>query len=144
MCGIVGYVGYRPVSEVLLNSLRKLEYRGYDSAGIAQVVPGLPQLHRIRAKGKLDNLSAKIAADTTSATIGIGHTRWATHGKPEEYNAHPHTDRGQTLAVVQNGIIENYHQLKQQLKEAGYEFVSDTDTEVIPHLISSFCGITPC
>ncbi|MCA1904161.1 MAG: glutamine--fructose-6-phosphate transaminase (isomerizing) [Cyanobacteria bacterium KgW148] len=138
MCGIVGYVGYRPVSEVLLNSLRKLEYRGYDSAGIAQVVPGLPQLHRIRAKGKLDNLSAKIAADTTSATIGIGHTRWATHGKPEEYNAHPHTDRGQTLAVVQNGIIENYHQLKQQLKEAGYEFVSDTDTEVIPHLISSF------
>lgn len=138
MCGIVGYVGHRPVSEVLLNSLRKLEYRGYDSAGIAQVVPGLSQLHRIRAKGKLDNLSTKIAADTTTATIGIGHTRWATHGKPEEYNAHPHTDRGQTLAVVQNGIIENYHQLKQQLKEAGYEFVSDTDTEVIPHLISSF------
>lgn len=136
MCGIVGYVGHRPASEVLLASLKKLEYRGYDSAGIAQVVGG--KLHRLRAKGKLDNLSAKLKEDNTTATIGIGHTRWATHGKPEEYNAHPHTDRGETLAVVQNGIIENYHSLRQQLKESGYEFVSDTDTEVIPHLISSF------
>jgi glucosamine--fructose-6-phosphate aminotransferase (isomerizing) len=138
MCGIVGYVGHRSASEVLLASLKKLEYRGYDSAGIAQVVGGATKLHRLRAKGKLDNLSAKLKEDDTNATIGIGHTRWATHGRPEEYNAHPHTDRAETLAVVQNGIIENYHSLRQQLRESGYEFVSETDTEVIPHLISSF------
>jgi glucosamine--fructose-6-phosphate aminotransferase (isomerizing) len=138
MCGIVGYVGYRSAREVLLASLRKLEYRGYDSAGIAQIVPGEGRIRRIRAKGKLDNLSAKLEEDGTIAPIGIGHTRWATHGKPEEYNAHPHTNQEETLAVVQNGIIENYHTLRQQLKEAGYQFVSDTDTEVIPHLISSF------
>ncbi|MFN3361211.1 MAG: glutamine--fructose-6-phosphate transaminase (isomerizing) [Pseudanabaenaceae cyanobacterium] len=140
MCGIVGYVGHGAVkaSEVLLAGLKKLEYRGYDSAGIAQIVPGQPTLHRLRAKGKLDNLAAKIAEEQIEATIGIGHTRWATHGKPEEYNAHPHTNRSQTLAVVQNGIIENYHSLRQQLREQGYEFASDTDTEVIPHLIDSF------
>ncbi|MCS6959870.1 MAG: glutamine--fructose-6-phosphate transaminase (isomerizing) [Pseudanabaenaceae cyanobacterium SKYGB_i_bin29] len=138
MCGIVGYVGNQSASEVLLAGLKKLEYRGYDSAGIAQILPGRPQLHRLRAKGKLDNLAAKIAEEKVEATIGIGHTRWATHGKPEEYNAHPHTNRAQTLAVVQNGIIENYHSLRQQLREQGYEFVSDTDTEVIPHLIDSF------
>ncbi|MFN5855216.1 MAG: glutamine--fructose-6-phosphate transaminase (isomerizing) [Pseudanabaenaceae cyanobacterium] len=145
MCGIVGYIGSRSAYEVLLSGLRKLEYRGYDSAGIATiptVSDGRGQLHRIRSKGKLQNLDDKIAhqsqdhATDYSATIGIGHTRWATHGKPEEHNAHPHTSTAGDLAVVQNGIIENYHPLRERLKALGHVFVSETDTEVIPHLIA--------
>lgn len=137
MCGIVGYIGDRQVNEVLLTGLRKLEYRGYDSAGIA-VITREGKLQRIRAKGKLVNLAEKLAEldGTTPAHIGIGHTRWATHGKPEEYNAHPHTDTLEQLAVVQNGIVENYHELRQELKSLGHKFVTDTDTEVIPHLIA--------
>ncbi|CAN1208905.1 glutamine--fructose-6-phosphate transaminase (isomerizing) [Tumidithrix helvetica PCC 7403] len=142
MCGIVGYIGDRSANEVLISGLRKLEYRGYDSAGVATIPKGLSELHRTRAKGKLINLEEKLAIEDISyaSQIGIGHTRWATHGKPEEHNAHPHTDMSDQLAVVQNGIIENYHALRQELKERGHEFVTETDTEVIPHLIAEYLG----
>jgi glucosamine--fructose-6-phosphate aminotransferase (isomerizing) len=136
MCGIVGYIGTQAATDILLSGLEKLEYRGYDSAGIATVWEG--QLDCIRAKGKLCNLREKLESQVNPARIGIGHTRWATHGKPEEYNAHPHTDTARRLAVVQNGIIENYRELREGLKERGHEFRSDTDTEVIPHLIAEF------
>jgi glutamine---fructose-6-phosphate transaminase (isomerizing) len=138
MCGIVGYIGDRSANEVLISGLRKLEYRGYDSAGVATIPKGVLELHRTRAKGKLINLEEKLAQEDVkfAAPIGIGHTRWATHGKPEEHNAHPHTDMSDKLAVVQNGIIENYHALRNELKERGHEFVTETDTEVIPHLIA--------
>jgi len=143
MCGIVGYIGDRSAVEVLISGLRKLEYRGYDSAGIAAICPNSKELLRLRAKGKLSKLEEKLdqSSDKTvllNAKVGIGHTRWATHGKPEEHNAHPHTDNKGSLAVVQNGIIENYHALRLELKYLGHEFVSETDTEVIPHLIAEF------
>ncbi|MEP0757247.1 glutamine--fructose-6-phosphate transaminase (isomerizing) [Coleofasciculus sp. FACHB-T130] len=134
MCGIVGYIGTQAATEILLAGLEKLEYRGYDSAGIATVLEG--DIHCVRAKGKLYNLREKLQREVNPATIGIGHTRWATHGKPEEYNAHPHTDTAKRIAVVQNGIIENYRELREELKAKGHEFRSDTDTEVIPHLIA--------
>ena len=134
MCGIVGYIGTQPAQSILVSGLEKLEYRGYDSAGVATIVEG--NLDCIRAKGKLHNLRDKIEFSTNRAPIGIGHTRWATHGKPEEYNAHPHTDTQRRLAVVQNGIIENYRELREELKKQGHEFRSETDTEVIPHLIA--------
>jgi glucosamine--fructose-6-phosphate aminotransferase (isomerizing) len=134
MCGIVGYIGTQIASEILLAGLEKLEYRGYDSAGLAMVLDD--QVHSIRAKGKLYNLREKLSQTDIPATIGIGHTRWATHGKPEERNAHPHSDAEGRVAVVQNGIIENYRELREELKAKGYEFISDTDTEVIPHLIA--------
>ncbi|MBF2037257.1 MAG: glutamine--fructose-6-phosphate transaminase (isomerizing) [Leptolyngbyaceae cyanobacterium T60_A2020_046] len=134
MCGIVGYIGTRPASDILIEGLRKLEYRGYDSAGLATVLEG--ELNCVRAKGKLQNLQDKITGVDNPARLGIGHTRWATHGKPEEHNAHPHTDTYRRIAVVQNGIIENYRELREELKQKGHEFRSDTDTEVIPHLIA--------
>lgn len=134
MCGIVGYIGTQAASGILLEGLRKLEYRGYDSAGIAAIWEG--EIHRVRAKGKLQNLQEKLATWEIPAPIGIGHTRWATHGKPEEHNAHPHTDVSGRIAVVQNGIIENYRELREALKAKGYVFHSETDTEVIPNLIT--------
>ncbi|MBF2029210.1 MAG: glutamine--fructose-6-phosphate aminotransferase, partial [Oscillatoriales cyanobacterium C42_A2020_001] len=134
MCGIVGYIGTQAASNILLEGLRKLEYRGYDSAGIATVYED--EIHCIRAKGKLHNLQEKLEGAATPAQLGIGHTRWATHGKPEEYNAHPHMDTKRRIAVVQNGIIENYRDLREELKALGHEFRSDTDTETIPHLIA--------
>ncbi|MCT7964194.1 glutamine--fructose-6-phosphate transaminase (isomerizing) [Laspinema sp. D1] len=136
MCGIVGYIGTQAAKDVLLAGLEKLEYRGYDSAGVATIWDG--KLNCVRAKGKLHNLREKIQGIDNPAQIGIGHTRWATHGKPEEYNAHPHTDNHAKVAVVQNGIIENYRELREELKSRGHEFRSDTDTEVIPHLIAEF------
>ncbi|MBE9165856.1 MULTISPECIES: glutamine--fructose-6-phosphate transaminase (isomerizing) [Microcoleaceae] len=136
MCGIVGYIGTQTASEILLAGLEKLEYRGYDSAGLATISEG--EITCIRAKGKLHNLREKLAEIDSPATIGIGHTRWATHGKPEEYNAHPHMDNSGRIAVVQNGIVENYRELRQELTAKGHKFVSDTDTEVIPHLIADF------
>ncbi len=141
MCGIVGYIGTQAASEILLAGLEKLEYRGYDSAGIATVWEG--EIHCVRAKGKLQNLRDKLAGDENPAQIGIGHTRWATHGKPEEYNAHPHMDTAMRVAVVQNGIIENYRELREELKSRGHKFRSDTDTEVIPHLIAEFLSLLP-
>ena len=134
MCGIVGYIGTQAASGILLEGLRKLEYRGYDSAGIATILEG--EVHCVRAKGKLNNLQEKVEQEDNRAPIGIGHTRWATHGKPEEYNAHPHRDTDGRIAVVQNGIIENYRELREELKVKGCEFRSQTDTETIPHLIS--------
>ncbi|MEG4270976.1 MULTISPECIES: glutamine--fructose-6-phosphate transaminase (isomerizing) [unclassified Microcoleus] len=136
MCGIVGYIGTQAASEILLAGLEKLEYRGYDSAGLATISEG--EITCIRAKGKLHNLREKLAEIDSLAPIGIGHTRWATHGKPEEYNAHPHLDNSGRIAVVQNGIVENYRELREELKAKGHKFVSDTDTEVIPHLIAEF------
>ncbi|MEG4285158.1 glutamine--fructose-6-phosphate transaminase (isomerizing) [Microcoleus sp. A006_D1] len=136
MCGIVGYIGTQAASEILLAGLEKLEYRGYDSAGLATISEG--EITCIRAKGKLHNLREKLAEIDSPAPIGIGHTRWATHGKPEEYNAHPHMDNSGRIAVVQNGIVENYRELREELKAKGHKFVSDTDTEVIPHLIAEF------
>lgn len=134
MCGIVGYIGTQTATDILMSGLERLEYRGYDSAGLATIFEG--ELHCVKAKGKLHNLRSKIEKEANSANIGIGHTRWATHGKPEEYNAHPHLDTKQKIAVVQNGIVENYQELRAQLKGKGHKFVSDTDTEVIPHLIA--------
>ncbi|MBC5796104.1 glutamine--fructose-6-phosphate transaminase (isomerizing) [Sphaerospermopsis sp. LEGE 00249] len=134
MCGIVGYIGTQAATDILLSGLEKLEYRGYDSAGIATIWEG--DIHCVRAKGKLLNLRSKLEQVENPAQIGIGHTRWATHGKPEEYNAHPHQDTALRIAVVQNGIIENYRELRENLKALGHEFRSDTDTEVIPHLIA--------
>ncbi|MBN4001754.1 glutamine--fructose-6-phosphate transaminase (isomerizing) [Nostoc sp. LPT] len=136
MCGIVGYIGTQAATDILLAGLEKLEYRGYDSAGIATVWEG--EVNCVRAKGKLHNLRSKLEQIETPAPIGIGHTRWATHGKPEEYNAHPHLDTAKRVAVVQNGIIENYRELREELKAKGHEFRSETDTEVISHLIAEF------
>ncbi|WP_414756290.1 glutamine--fructose-6-phosphate transaminase (isomerizing) [Anabaena sp. CCY 9910] len=141
MCGIVGYIGTQAATEILLAGLEKLEYRGYDSAGIATVWEG--DVNCVRAKGKLYNLRSKLEQLATPSQIGIGHTRWATHGKPEEYNAHPHLDTAMRIAVVQNGIIENYRELRDELKQKGHEFRSETDTEVIPHLIAEFLKNLP-
>jgi len=135
MCGIVALIGSREAAPQLLEGLRQLEYRGYDSAGIATIA-SQGQLHCLRAEGKLVNLTQRYEAQGAPGQCGIGHTRWATHGKPEERNAHPHLDGSGQLAVVQNGIIENHRLLREELQGAGVVFRSDTDTEVIPHLVS--------
>ena len=135
MCGIVGYIGPKSVVPVIIEGLRRLEYRGYDSAGIAVGGAGSPKLELRRAPGKLRNLEAVIAQRPIEGTYGIGHTRWATHGRPTEENAHPHRDGTGTLVVVHNGIVENYLQLKQALIAKGHKFQSETDTEIIAHLI---------
>jgi len=132
MCGIIGIVGTSPVAPLLLDGLKRLEYRGYDSAGIATVVDG--GIDRRRAEGKLANLGARVEREPIAGTIGIGHTRWATHGRPSEANAHPHADA--RVAVVHNGIIENFVALRRELEGAGHCFETETDTEVIVHLIS--------
>jgi len=141
MCGIVGYIGTQAATDILLAGLEKLEYRGYDSAGIATIWEG--EVNCVRAKGKLHNLRSKLEQIETPSQIGIGHTRWATHGKPEEYNAHPHMDTAKRVAVVQNGIIENYRELREELKGKGHQFLSETDTEVIPHFIAEFLKNLP-
>jgi glucosamine--fructose-6-phosphate aminotransferase (isomerizing) len=134
MCGIVGYIGPKSVVPTIIEGLRRLEYRGYDSAGIA-VAGGPNGLELRRAPGKLRNLEAVIAQSPVDGTFGIGHTRWATHGRPTEENAHPHRDGSGTLVVVHNGIVENYLTLKQMLIAKGHKFFSETDTEIIAHLI---------
>src|ERR1035438_7592156 len=137
MCGIVGYIYPNPPVPIIIEGLRRLEYRGYDSAGIA--IAGGPdgKLQLRRAPGKLRNLEALISDDPLAGTFGIGHTRWATHGRPTEENAHPHRDGSGTLVVVHNGIVENYLALKAELIAKGHKFVSETDTEIIAHLIEN-------
>ena len=135
MCGIVAVTGYKRAIPLLINGLEKLEYRGYDSAGIAIINSETKNLFCNKAEGKLNNLKNKLKNTEIHGTVGIGHTRWATHGKPEVKNAHPHIDSLGEVAVVQNGIIENYQELKNKLQKEGIIFNSDTDTEVIPHLI---------
>jgi glucosamine--fructose-6-phosphate aminotransferase (isomerizing) len=141
MCGIVGYIGPQPVVPVIIEGLRRLEYRGYDSAGIAvggaptSSSNGINTLELRRAPGKLRNLETVIADNPIHGTFGIGHTRWATHGRPTEENAHPHRDCSGSLVVVHNGIVENYLALKKELTAAGHKFVTETDTEIIAHLI---------
>ena len=136
MCGIVGYVGEREAIEVLVNGLSKLEYRGYDSAGVAVIED--KQIKVKKCKGRLKNLEAKLKEKPLMGNIGIGHTRWATHGEPSDINSHPHSNETITISVVHNGIIENYAQLKQWLKDKGYKFSSETDTEVIPNLLDYY------
>lgn len=140
MCGIVGYVGTKKATPVIVEGLRKLEYRGYDSAGIAVLegCNGTSQLAVRRASGKLRNLEEVIQQSPVSGTYGIGHTRWATHGRPTEENAHPHRDASGEFAVIHNGIIENYMQLRQELQDQGVQFNTETDTEVIPHLVAQY------
>jgi glucosamine--fructose-6-phosphate aminotransferase (isomerizing) len=137
MCGIVGYVGNKQVVPLIIDGLRKLEYRGYDSAGIA-VVNEAHDLEIRRAEGKLRNLEEVIRLNPLDGTYGIGHTRWATHGRPTEENAHPHRDCTGRIVVVHNGIIENYLQLKEQLRKTDHQFVTETDTEIIAHLIEEY------
>ena len=137
MCGIVGYVGERPAAPILLDGLGKLEYRGYDSAGIA-VYDG-ERIQMKKSKGRLKVLSELTHdGEIFPGHMGIGHTRWATHGEPSDVNAHPHFNADQSIVVVHNGIIENYLKLKKKLTAKGYEFVSDTDTEVIAHLLDHY------
>jgi glucosamine--fructose-6-phosphate aminotransferase (isomerizing) len=132
MCGIVGIVGHSPVAPLIVDALKRLEYRGYDSAGVATIERG--ELSRRRAEGKLVNLERRLKEEPLDGTIGIGHTRWATHGVPNETNAHPHFSNG--VAIVHNGIIENFAELRDELRADGYEFASQTDTEVVAHLIA--------
>ena len=135
MCGIVAVTGYKKALPLLINGLKKLEYRGYDSAGIAVINSETKNIVCNKAEGKLKNLIKSVSNSQIPGTVGIGHTRWATHGKPQVKNAHPHIDSSGKVAVVQNGIIENYQELKTKLENEGIVFNSDTDTEVIPHLI---------
>jgi len=136
MCGIVGYIGPREAVSILLEGLEKLEYRGYDSAGVA--IPREDSIEVFKKEGKLNVLRDKLNGGSYSANVGIGHTRWATHGKPSDENAHPHTDCTGKFAVVHNGIIENYLSLKEWLQSQGHIFRSQTDTEVLPHLVEHF------
>src|SRR5882724_7905963 len=141
MCGIIGIIGKGEVAPLLVDALRRLEYRGYDSAGVATLIGG--KIERRRAEGKLDNLTVRLAEHPVQGTIGIGHTRWATHGVPNETNAHPiATDR---VAVVHNGIIENFQELRDELGGLGYRFESQTDTEAVAVLITHYLkqGLNP-
>src|SRR6516225_9818779 len=132
MCGIIGIIGREAAAPQLVEALKRLEYRGYDSAGVATLEGG--KLARRRAEGKLKNLESRLAREPLQGTIGIGHTRWATHGRPTENNAHPHAT--EKVAVVHNGIIENFAELRRELEQEGVKFSTDTDTEVIAHLVT--------
>ena len=143
MCGIVGYIGKNNALPILLEGLRRMEYRGYDSAGIAIISKGT--LHIQKQAGKVDDLIKKIqnGGKLPEAHIGMGHTRWATHGEPNNINAHPHADCRNEIAVIHNGIIENYVAIKTKLLRGGHRFVSATDTEVVAHLIEEIYKSTP-
>ena len=134
MCGIVGYIGNKEAFPILIKGLRRLEYRGYDSAGVALINKDA-ELNVFKTKGKVDNLVEFCSDKNVSGTIGIAHTRWATHGEPSSVNAHPHYSQSRNLAIIHNGIIENYAELKAKLKAKGVKFVSDTDTEVLVQLV---------
>lgn len=136
MCGIIGYIGYREVVPVLLNGLKRMEYRGYDSAGIAVLHNGSLEITKV--SGKIAALDTELEGMNFSSTVGLGHTRWATHGEPTKMNAHPHSNTSGRIVLVHNGIIENYYTLKMGLKDKGYEFCTETDTEVLAQLITEF------
>ena len=136
MCGIVGYIGGQKASPILLSGLMKLEYRGYDSAGIATLEDGTPTV--VKNTGRVRNLYQDPQLDALTGTVGIAHTRWATHGKPSKENSHPHLDSRGVFTVVHNGIIENYEDLRSELELEGCTFKSETDTEVIPNLIAHY------
>src|SRR3977135_2838581 len=132
MVGIIGILGNAPVATSMVDALKRLEYRGYDSAGVATLESG--HLTRRRAEGQLKNLEKRLMSEPLAGHAGIGHTRWATHGKPNEVNAHPHaTDK---VAVVHNGIIENFRELREELQQKGVKFATETDTEVVAHLVT--------
>jgi glucosamine--fructose-6-phosphate aminotransferase (isomerizing) len=136
MCGIVGYIGKRPAAPIILDGLQALEYRGYDSAGIALIDKDKKSL--IKQIGRVESLRRDTEAKKPESPLAIGHTRWATHGVPSVTNAHPHTNTDRTIFVVHNGIIENYMEIRTRLQKDGYVFVSETDTEVVPHLIDYY------
>jgi glucosamine--fructose-6-phosphate aminotransferase (isomerizing) len=138
MCGIIGYLGDRQATPILMDGLKRLEYRGYDSAGVSVLEPGAQTTSVTKSEAKVDLLIAKLAENMPTGHLGIGHTRWATHGRPTVVNAHPHTDCHGRISVVHNGIIENFAELKAELEAAGHEFTSETDTEVVPHLIEQY------
>ncbi|MCE7939646.1 MAG: glutamine--fructose-6-phosphate aminotransferase, partial [Chloroflexi bacterium CFX6] len=144
MCGIVGYVGGREATPILMDGLRRLEYRGYDSAGVA-VRRGDGGIDIRKREGKLARLAESLASEPLppGGSLGLGHTRWATHGRPTAANAHPHHDEARRLAVVHNGIIENHAALRSELTGRGHVFSSDTDTEVIAHLVEEAYGDAP-
>src|SRR5713226_4632797 len=133
MCGIIGYIGDKQVVPILIDGLRRLEYRGYDSAGVAVVRNG--RIERRRSAGKLVNLEEAIETEPLEGIYGVGHTRWATHGRPTEENAHPHQDCSGKIVVVHNGIIENYLDLKRELQKLGHTFQTETDSEIIAQLL---------
>jgi len=135
MCGIIGYIGSKETVPILLDGLKKLEYRGYDSAGIAVLKDN--KIHIKKCKGKIIKLEKLLEKGFPKGNIGLGHTRWATHGKPNNLNAHPHNGCNSEVVVVHNGIIENYIPIRERLISEGHNFVSETDTEVLPHLIES-------
>src|SRR6185503_13532715 len=141
MCGIVAYVGHRQAQEVIIKGLKRLEYRGYDSAGISLLNGGL---NIYKKKGKVSELEEFLKGKNLNSTIGIGHTRWATHGEPNDKNAHPHYSATKKLAIIHNGIIENYSSLKQELINKGHTFSSDTDTEVLIHFIEDIQENNAC
>ena len=134
MCGIVGYIGTKRAYPILIKGLKRLEYRGYDSAGVAMISDS-GELNVYKAKGKVDNLTEYCSDKDVSGCVGIAHTRWATHGEPSARNAHPHYSRSHNLAIIHNGIIENYADIKTKLQDKGVEFKSDTDTEVLVQLV---------
>lgn len=134
MCGIVGYIGNQQAYPILIKGLQRLEYRGYDSAGLALISED-NELHVYKTKGKVSDLESFVQSKNISGTIGIAHTRWATHGEPNDVNAHPHYSQSENLALIHNGIIENYAVLKEDLMKRGYAFKSSTDTEVLVQLI---------
>src|SRR5262245_18561926 len=136
MCGIVGYIGTRNAVGILLDGLRRLEYRGYDSAGLVIQTPSGLEVRR--SAGRVDRLEQLVETDPVKGSVGLGHTRWATHGRPADHNAHPHRDCSGRVAVVHNGILENYLELKAELATEGHRFTSETDTEVVAHLVEHF------
>ncbi|HHE07643.1 MAG TPA: glutamine--fructose-6-phosphate aminotransferase, partial [Chlorobaculum parvum] len=143
MCGIIGYIGKREAAPLLLNGLKRLEYRGYDSAGMAIMNGSMQVLKQKGSVGKLEELLNVSGSAMLGATIGIAHTRWATHGDPSDRNAHPHMNISDDIALIHNGIIENYTSLKKELISQDYEFESDTDSEVLVHLIDRVWKATP-
>ena len=137
MCGIVGYIGHKQAYPILINGLKRLEYRGYDSAGIS-ILNG--EVKTFKRKGKVSDLEDFVKGKDIKGCIGIGHTRWATHGEPNDVNAHPHTSMNGHFTLIHNGIIENYKELKEELGNSGHVFSSQTDSEVIAHLVHSHYG----